>query len=343
MFKNYSEKYFYDNFDKGRIPIIPKEIKIKSIKLVVAHIPDVDVNVYLNQIRTDDDVMSRARSLGISFENGIDWEQPLPIIKLREDGSSSLIDAFGRFEMFEINNQRYWLMVQVECDEKNEILLRGWANRQTYRLESSMKDNIELISEMVRKGFIKKTEFQYKKQLNIIEPHKTKEEKSEIIKVLVDKFGSTTKPKKKRFVSYTAATIMLRWVNKHFADAKRLGFKLGKKGKPAFSKISNCYFGILQYGYESRKILQAIAFNLKKDVPLKVLGLSDGKITGVKKLKKQRTAIKRNITRITNNIDNLYKKYNGNVPWDEVIDIFGFVPESVNEDVKEPVDYKGVK
>ena len=27
---------------------------------------------------------------------------------------------------------------------------------------------------------------------------------------------------------------------------------------------------------------------------------------------------------------------------DEVIDIFGFVPESVNEDVKEPTDYKGV-
>ena len=101
---------------------------------------------------------------------------------------------------------------------------------------------------MVIKDFIKKrTEYQYKKYLNIIEPHKTPEEKKEIISILVDKFGSTTKPKANRFVSYTASTIMKRWVKQHFADAKRLGFKLGLKGKPAFSKISNCYFGILQF------------------------------------------------------------------------------------------------
>ena len=232
-----------DNIDKGRIPIIPPEIKIKSIKKIVGYIPDIDIDVYLSQIRTDDDIAARARSLDVSFANGIDWEQPLPIVKLRKDGSRSLVDAFGRFEMFELNNQNHWQMVEVECDEKNELLLRGWANRQTYRLVSSTKDNIELISTMVIKGFIKKrTEYQYKKYLNIIEPHKTPEEKKEIISILVDKFGSTTKPKANRFVSYTASTIMKRWVKQHFADAKRLGFKLGLKGKPAFSKISNCYF-----------------------------------------------------------------------------------------------------
>jgi len=342
--KNYNEKYFMDNIDKGRIPIIPPEIKIKSIKKIVGYIPDIDIDVYLSQIRTDDDIAARARSLDVSFANGIDWEQPLPIVKLRKDGSRSLVDAFGRFEMFELNNQNHWQMVEVECDEKNELLLRGWANRQTYRLVSSTKDNIELISTMVIKGFIKKrTEYQYKKYLNIIEPHKTPEEKKEIISILVDKFGSTTKPKANRFVSYTASTIMKRWVKQHFADAKRLGFKLGLKGKPAFSKISNCYFGILQFGYESRKILQAIDFNLKKDVPLRVLGLSDGKITSMKKLKNQRAGIRRNLTRITNNIDKLYKKYRGNVPWEtEVINIFGDVPESINENVKEPVNYKSL-
>ena len=83
--------------------------------------------------------------------------------------------------------------------------------------------------------------------------------------------------------------------------------------------------------------------NLKKDVPLRVLGLSDGKITSMKKLKNQRAGIRRNLTRITNNIDKLYKKYRGNVPWEtEVINIFGDVPESINENVKEPVNYKSL-
>lgn len=337
--KKYNKKFFYDNFDKGRVPIVPDDINLKSIKLKVVAVDDVDVEVYLSQTRTADDVMARAMDLNSSFASGIDWEEPLPIIKKRRDGSLSLVDAFGRFEMFELNNQEYWLMAQVECDDNNELLLRGWANRKKYRKPSDIKDNVELISTAVRKGFIKPSEYNFRKYLNTIEPHKGKEEKAEIIQTLVDKFSSKIKPKAKRFVSYTAATMNKRWVSKHFADAKRLGFKLGPKGKPKYSKKSDCYFGIVQKGYESRKILQAIEFNLKKDCPMNVLGLSDGKITSKKKLKNDRTTISRNLTKLTNRLDAIYEKYNGNVKWKEVINLFGFIPEDVNEDVKEPVDY----
>jgi len=332
--KNFDKQYFDENYDKGRIPRFDN-IKVKSAKKEVLAIDDIDVDVFLDQIRVDDDIARRARSLGKSFESGIDWEQPLPIVKKRQDGSYSLIDAFGRFEMFEVSNQKYWLMVVIECNELTELQVRGWANRLVYRDPNSLKDNVELISTMVRKRLIKPTKVQYKKQINIIEPNKSPEEKDEIVEILFDKFGSTTPPKKKRFMSRSATTLMKTWVNKHWADAKSIGFKLGSKGKPLFSKIGKCYYGVLQHGYEGRKILQAIRYNIKSDLPLKVVGISSGKITGEKKLKNDRSDSKRKLTNLTKMLDSFYAKHNGKPNWNEVIEHMGFVPESVNENQKE--------
>tara|TARA_Y100000385_G_C13011371_1_gene601806 strand:+ start:91 stop:1116 length:1026 start_codon:yes stop_codon:yes gene_type:complete len=333
--KSFDKQYFYDNYDKGRFPQFDDNIKIKSIKKEVLAIDDIDVDVFLDQIRVDDDIAKRARSLGASFESGIDWEQPLPIVKKRQNGSYSLVDAFGRFEMFEISNQKYWLMVVIECDTLAELQVRGWANRLVYRDPNKLKDNVELISTMVRKRLIKPTKGEYRKQINIIEPNKSSEEKDEIVDILVDKFGSTAPPKKKRFISRSATTLMKNWVNKHWASSEKIGFKLGSKGKPIFSKIGKCYYGVLQHGYEGRKILQAIRYNLKKDVPLKVVGISSGKITGEKKLRNERVDSKRKITALTNILDEFYDKHNGKPNWDEVFHHLGFVPESVNENQKE--------
>tara|TARA_Y100000310_G_C20533470_1_gene739676 strand:+ start:48 stop:1088 length:1041 start_codon:yes stop_codon:yes gene_type:complete len=344
--KTYDRKYFEDNFDKPHIPNIPANIKTNSVKKMILKVDDISVDSFLSQIRVNDDLLKRASSLDSSFTTGIDWDQPLPIVKLRKDnGSYSLIDAFGRFEMFELNGQKYWIMVVVECDELNEIRLRGWANRVTYFDRNSLKDNIETISTMVRKRMIKPTRRNFNRELNIIEPHKDPKEKTEIISTLVDEFKVTPTPKSKRFVPYTAATIMKNWVNKHFADAKKLGFKLGSEGRPAYSKKSNCYFGILQYKYEYRKVLQAISTKVRKNVPLKVLGLSEGKGMTQKKLKSNRIGIKRNLSTIFNNFDKLVEMYHGEkskIKWDEVIHVFGFVPESVNEDPKEPLEYKEI-
>ena len=343
--KIYDRKFFEENFDKPHIPNIPDNIKTKSIKKLILSIDEINVDTFLNQIRVNDDIASRARTLSQSFDEGINWDQPLPIAKLRKDGGYDLIDAFGRFEMFEMSGQKYWIMIVVECDSHNELRLRGWANKVTYREENSTKDNIETISTMVRKKMIKPTKRNFVKELNIIEPFKNPDVKKDIVNQLMDihNVKSTTKPK--RFASFSAPTIMKSWVNKHFADAKKIGFKLASKGKPAFSKLSNCYFGILQYKYEYRKVLQAIEMNVKKNVPLRVLGLSEGKGMTMKKLKNDRAGIKRNITKITNNIDKLVSKYHGEeskIKWEEVIDLFGFIPESINEDVKEPVEYKEI-
>ena len=343
--KKYDRKYFEDNFDKPNIPNIPDSIKVKSIKKVILKVDDINVNTFLSQIRVNDDIAARARRLDESFDTGIDWDRPLPIVKSRKGGGYDLIDAFGRFEMFELNGQEYWIMIAVECDSHNELRLRGWANKVTYNVSNSTKDNIETISTMVIKKMIKPTKRNFTRELNIIEPHKDPDVKKDIVNQLMDVFKVKSTVKPKRFVSYSAATIMKNWVKPHFADEKKIGFKLGSKGKPAYSKKSNCYFGILQYKYEYRKVLQAIVMKVKKNVPLKVLGLSEGKGMTLKKLKNDRIGIKRNITKITNNIDKLVSKYHGEeskIKWEEVIDLFGFIPESVNEDVKEPVEYKEI-
>ena len=335
--KKYDKEYFYKNFGKGRVPNFPNNIKVKSMELQVVKVSDVDTDVVTKQSRTADDITGRASSLGVSFSSGMDWNQPLPIVRKREDKSLSLVDAFGRFEMFEVNGQKYWLMVVIECDEINELRIRGWANRRLHRDESSTKDNIEAISKMVRKGFIKKSEHAYRRELNIIEPNKSKEAKAQIIQTLIDKFGSKVTPKKKRFISYSATTLMKNWVNKHYADAKRLGFKLGSKGKPLFSKIGNCFYGVLQKDYEARKVLQAVRFNLEKDVPLKLVGISGGKITSKKQLEKERKSSLRNIKKITNELDDFYAKHGCKPPWHKVFIHMGFVPEDASENPKELV------
>jgi len=338
--KRYDKQYFYDNIQKGRLPNFPKSIKVKSMKLQVVKVGDVDTDVVTKQSRQADDISGRASSLGVSFVSGIDWDQPLPIVRKREDKSLSLVDAFGRFEMFEVNGQKYWLMVVIECDEMNELRIRGWANRKLHRDESSTKDNIAHIAKMVRKGHVNKSEYSYKRELNIIEPYKSKEAKAEIIQKLVDMFGSNVTPKKKRFISYSATTLMKIWVNKHYADAKRLGFKLGAKGKPLFSKIGNCFYGVLQHTYESRKILQAVRYNLEKDVPTKLVGISDGTITSKKQLEKERRSSLRKLKKMTNELDDFYAKHKGKPDWDKIIIHMGFVPEDVSENPKELVNLK---
>ena len=343
--QKYDRKYFEDNFDKPHIPNIPDSIKIKSIKKVILKVDDINVDTFLSQIRVNDDIAARAIRLNESFDTGIDWDRPLPIVKSRKDCGYDLVDAFGRFEMFELSGQKYWIMIAVECDSHNELRLRGWANKVTYNETNSTKDNIETISTMVRKKMIKPTKTNFTRELNIIEPFKNKDVKKDIVSQLIDIHNVKTTTKPKRFVSYSAPTIMKNWVKPHFADAKKIGFKLGSKGEPLFSKLANCYFGILQYTYEYRKVLQAIEMNVRKNVPLRVLGLSKGKGMTMKKLKNDRAGIKRNITKITNNIDKLVSKYHGEeskIKWEEVIDLFGFIPESVNEDVKEPVEYKEI-
>lgn len=343
--QKYDRKYFEDNFDKPHIPNIPDSIKVKSIRKKILKISDINSDTFLSQIRVNDDIAARATRLNGSFNTGIDWDSPLPIVKLRDDGGYDLIDAFGRFQMFELNGQEYWIMIVVECDSHNELRLRGWANKQLFIVPNSTKDNIETISTMVRKKMIKPTKRNFTRELNIIEPHKDPDIKKDIVNQLMDVFKVKSTVKPKRFVSYSAATIMKNWVKPHFADEKKIGFKLGSKGEPLFSKLANCYFGILQYKYEYRKVLQAIAMNVRKNAPLKVLGLSEGKGMTMKKLKNDRAGIKRNITKITNNIDKLVSKYHGEeskIKWEEVIDLFGFIPESVNEDVKEPVEYKEI-
>ena len=196
---------------------------------------------------------------------------------------------------------------------------------------------------MVRTKMIKPTKRNFTRELNIIEPHKDPDVKKDIVNQLMDVFKVKSTIKPKRFVSYSAATILKNWVKPHFADEKKIGFKLGSKGKPAYSPKANCFFGILQYKYEYRKVLQAIAMKVKKNAPLKVLGLSEGKGMTLKKLKNDRIGIKRNITKITNSIDKLVEMYHGKkckIKWEEVIDVIGFIPEDVNEDPKTPVDYK---
>ena len=338
--KNYDKKFFEDNIHKvvSRPIIFPDKFKIKSQRIVIQKIEDVNTDLYMAQIRPKDNIEVRSTQLNTSFEGGIDWNEPPPVIRKRKGTNPDLLDAYGRFEMFEKGGQKYWIMVEVECDDKTALKIRGWCNRTKSSKTNTIADCVYQIEVAVSKKYIKATKRNYQTWLNDIEPHLDSNTKSQIINTLVDRLG-TNPVKPKKFISLSASSVMKNWVRPHFGDAKKIGFALAAKGAPKYSKVSDCYFGVVQRTYEDRKLLQAIMSYISSGVGYKLLGLSDSKATSKKALKNQRTSIKTKLTKLQNGLDRLYGK-SPDCGWENIIDVFGFIPEHSDEYKKEPIQYK---
>tara|TARA_Y100000310_G_C20530972_1_gene738423 strand:+ start:66 stop:1076 length:1011 start_codon:yes stop_codon:yes gene_type:complete len=334
-----TKKQLERNFDKFNLPVIDENIKITKITKEVVKLSDVATDSVLKQSRETDDIGKRVKSLKTSFKGGVDYNQPIPIVKRRKDGtlSLSLIDAFGRFEMFDDNKQEYWVMAVVECGGQAEIQLRGWANRVLPKEPNTMMDNVNNIAKQVEDRYITPTRKNFEEQLDIIEPHKSEEEKLQILSTLMEKFPKTKAvPKEKRFISYRTPTIMKNWVKPHFADANRLGFKLAPNGKTKLSEKADCYYGVNESGSEIRKVLAAVDRYVNKGKTTRLLSFISGRfLTSVKSMKSKRKATKSSFTKIQNNLDKLYE--NGKPDWNEVIDHMGFIPQHTSENIKDPI------
>ena len=331
-----TKKQLLTDFDKFKLPVIGENIKITKITKEVVKLSDVATDSVLKQSRETDDIGKRVKSLKKSFEV-IDYNQPIPIVKRRKNGTLSLIDAFGRFEMFDDNKQEYWVMTVVECGGQAEIQHRGWANRVLPKEPNTMMDNVNNIARQVRDRYIKPTRKNFEKQLDIIEPHKPEEEKLQILSTLMETFPTTKTPaKEKRFISLRTPTIMKNWVKPHFADADRFGFKLAPNGKTKLSEKSDCFYGVNESGSEIRKVLAAVDRYVNKGKTTRLLSFVSSRfLTSVKMLKNKRRATKSSFTKIQNNLDKLYE--NGKPDWNKVIDHMGFIPQHTSENIKDPI------
>jgi len=334
-----TKKQLERNFDKFPLPTIDERIKIKNLTKELVKLSDVSTDTYLKQKRQADDISKRAKKLKTSFSGGVDYNQQIPIVKRRRNGTLSLIDAFGRFEMFTDTKQEYWVVAVVECDSHSEHLIAGWANRKLEKVDNTMDDNIENIASSVRKCYITATRKNFEEQLDIIEPYKSPEEKLQIINALLEMFPkSKPVPKANKFTSVRTKTVMKNWVNKHFADAKRLDFKLGPDGRTKYSEKADCYYGVNESGSEVRKILSAVDRYVNKGKTTRILSFVSSKfLTSVKSMKNKRKATKSNFTKIQNNLDKLYEMFNGKPDWNKVLDQMGYIPHHTSEDIKYPI------
>lgn len=324
------------DFDKFKLPVIGEDIKITKMTKELVKLSEVSTDTYLKQRRQADDIGARAKRLKKSFEV-IDYNQPIPIVRRRKDGTLSLIDAFGRFEMFDDDGQLFYPMTVVECGGHAEQQLAGWANRVLVKDDNSMMDNVENIATQVRKRYITATRKNFEEQLDIIEPHKPDEEKLQILSTLVEMFPTTKPvPKANKFISLRTPTIMKNWVKRHFAEADRLGFELGPKGKTKYSEKSDCYYGVNESGSEIRKVLSAVDRYVNKGKTTRLLSFVSSKfLTSVKSMKNKRRTTKSSFTKIQNNLDKLYE--NGKPDWNKVIDQMGDIPQHTSENRKNPI------
>ena len=202
-----TKKQLEKDFDKFKLTVI-EEIKITKMTKELVKLSEVSTDTYLKQRRQADDIGARAKRLKKSFEV-IDYNQPMPIIRRRKDGTLSLIDAFGRFEMFDDDGQEVWPSTVVECGGHAEQQLAGWANRVLEQVYNTMMDNVENIATQVRKRYITATRKNFEEQLDIIDPHKSPEEKLQIVSTLVEMFPkSKPVPKANKFLSYRTPSIM---------------------------------------------------------------------------------------------------------------------------------------
>ena len=123
-------------------PIYPKEFGVKVVGIEIIKVDDVSVETYLNQIRVSDNIKSRGESLSTSF-NEVNWNEPLPVVKKTKNNSYELIDAFGRFSMFDDAGQEYWLMTIVEVEPEMEIDFKVYLNNKPTRVYNTIDRNFK--------------------------------------------------------------------------------------------------------------------------------------------------------------------------------------------------------
>lgn len=323
-----------DNLKKFRIP----EISIKGVNIIglkVIHKSEISDEIFDNTARTQDSLSSRSDSLQKSFSNGgIDYNQPVGILSDRGDGKYDRLDSFARSDAYMKMGWDYMVYCVVKCENKAvERKVRVWANRTLPKEDNSQNDLVTNAVLAIQNKELQNDEHSIRTWFNEVEPYRDSDFIEKCVKNVFRK-AKTQKPVETT-QTYTDNSIHTKWIRKHWANPPAYGF-IKSKGDWTYNSDGNCYQVTLPMGYESRKLKTALDYFLKYGKKTEfILHIAKG-VSDLQTLNKQRDTMRKNIKKYTGNLDKFYGKKGD---WNNCFKIIGFVPQHIDEDIKQIIAY----
>jgi hypothetical protein len=334
----YTKQFFEENKEKWNVipPLLDDFPTLKYIKIKLTKVSDVNVNTVYAQIRVGDDISGRSEELKQSFKNGIDWTRPLPIVIDRGIEKPDLVDAFGRVEYFEEEDIEYWPMLYINDMAHGDLIdYKSYCNRVLAQVYNTKQDLIEAQKKKVDEAGMPPTRKNFLFGLNRSAGAIPDIMKQEIVNILMDCYKTKTNPTPQNYPSLNSKTLMKRWINPHWKDSDKWGFRLEKDGRSAKNKDKTIFTGVIPFGYGNfeNKLGTAVSDYLSTGLKTMFI-LGDGKkITGKKALEKNRKLAKKHIEKFKTKWDDFSKK---SLNWDEAFGFIGFKPQ---DNKHEPVGY----
>lgn len=323
-----------DNFSKFRTPEIP--IKgIKIIGLEIIHKDYINDEIFSNEARRVDNLSVRSDSLLKSYSNGgIDYNAPVGIVKQRGDSKYDRIDSFARSDAFLKMDWDYMVYCVVTCEtDLSERKLKLWANSKKPKYDNTQNDLVLNAVEAIQLKQIDNDINSIKEFIQDVEPYRDSYFIDKCVSTVLKK-AKTQKPVEAT-QTYTDISIHTKWIKKHWANPPAYGF-IKSKGDWTYNAAGNCYQVTLPMGYESRKLKTALDYFLKDGKKTEfILHIAKG-VSDLQTLNKQRDTMRKNIKKYTGNLDKFYGKKGD---WNNCFKIIGFVPQHIDEDIKQIIAY----
>lgn len=330
------KKYLEKNLNKF---LVPTEIPIPGVEIVGVKIlkrDSINDDTEHEQSRLHDNIAARATQIQYSYQSGgIDFTKPLPIVCERNDGVHDRLDSYGRDAALQNMGVEYYVFLVVKCvDYLSESKLRLWANRTMPKTDNAERDIIAKYIDLYSKKFVGNTEKEIIDFVNEVEPYRQQESKDRITTAIKDKL-KTKKPKNKTW-TYSDKQIQSKWIDRHWEAVPTYGFKISTKPNP----IEDVYQISLFHGYEPRKIMKALQRFVQEGKSTEVICAVSQAITSQEMLNNKRLAIKNNIKEIQSTLDKLYGKKK---QWNRILKFHGFVPQHIDEDIKNLIPFDSIK
>ena len=328
-----NKKELLDNLNKFRIPDIP--IKgVNIIGLQIIHNDDINDEIFSNEARRVDNLSVRSDALLKSYTNGgIDYNDKVGIVSQRTDGKYDRIDSFARSDAFLKMGWDYMVYCVVTCETPlSERKLKLWANSKKPKYDNTQNDLVLNAVEAIQLKQLDNDANSIREFLQDVEPFRDSQFIEKCLSTVLRK-AKTQKPVETT-QTYTDQSIHTKWIKKHWANPPVYGFI--KEKQNGFNSAGDCYQVTLPMGYESRKLLTALKHfkdNGKKTEF--ILHIAKG-VSDLQTLNKQRNLMRRNIKDFIKDLDGFYGKKG---PWKQCFEIIGFVPQHIDEDVKQIIPF----
>ena len=330
----------------GKFPeFIPPE-HIDGIRYVgreLVHEDDIsDINFVSNQDgqpRIGEKAGARASAFFTSFNQGIDFNQPLPNLEKRKDGKYDRFNGFGRDSgLRRLKGYEGWYVYDVfECDhDLARLELRYWLNRTLPQQPNHERDIVKGYVNAIEKKSIRKDEDIIRASLKRGEPHLAKSEITRLVNVIMAHVGGR-KEKIQKITSFTHETVYSRWVKHHWADLPDYGFI-----DSSSTRKPNLVGGVWQTTLTSStrgnnsykvKLYDAIRRFKVEGFGTQILLVIEN-ASNLEELNKRRKWMIENILdfkRITNTDDSI---------WESAVNLVGFVPQHEDELPKYVIDWE---